>query len=103
MTEDEPGNAEILAAIRTQGRLLAEIAAKVGQLEADQRILRDSGAQGRGENRAGFQAVREDLRQVREDIAGVKADTAFTERYQADMHEALTRHIADPNAHRPAA
>lgn len=124
----DPGTNEVLAAIRAQGRVLAEISARLTQVEADQRILRDSHAEARGETRAGFdhlrretealvaaqgqqhgemragfRALRDDVQQARADIAGVKADTAIAERYQADTHEAVVRHIADPDAHRPAA
>ncbi len=33
----------------------------------------------------------------------MKADTSFVESYVNDMHEAVRRHIVDPNAHRHAA
>lgn len=124
----EPSNADLLAFMQTAfAQLTTQIAnanAAIGQLDAGQKTLSRSvaiaaakvdavessmfalqGAVGKaaGEATGGFAAVRRDIEQVREDVAGVKADTAIAERYQADTHEAVVRHIADPGAHRPAA
>lgn len=106
----EPTLADVLAAVNAQSRAIANLAASVSFVEANQNALRDSLAETRGQIRTSFETVARDMTRtveaighVREDIAGVKADTAFVERWNQDMHEALVRHIADPNAHRNAA
>ena len=99
----EPTLADVLAAVNAQSRALANLAASVAFVEATQNTLRDSLAETRGEIRSSFQAVARDMTQVRADIAAVKSDTAFSEGYVNDMHEAVRRHIVDPNAHRNAA
>lgn len=119
--QPQPTLADVLNAITA---LKTDVAAmKAGQIEsrvaamqqaADVTVLRDSYSKMHGAVLTGFDAVRRDLErlrtdeaahteQIRADIAGVKADTAIAERYGADLHEALVRHIADPNAHRDAA
>jgi hypothetical protein len=93
----------IAAGQQAQSRSISALAGKVSMIESTTHATQGFVAESRGEARAGIEAVRSDLRQVRADVAGVKADTAFIEQHQADMHEALRRHIADPNAHGRAA
>lgn len=84
------------------------------QQAADMTVLRDSYSKMHGAVLSGFDTVRRDIErlrtdeaahteQVRADVAGVKADTAFVEGYVNDVHEAVRRHIVDPDAHRHAA
>jgi hypothetical protein len=117
----EPTLAAVLAAVQA---LAADVAViKAAQVEtrfaaaqnaADIGAMRDSWAKTHSAVSAGFAAVQRDVErlrtdeaahveQVRADVAGVKADTAIAERYGADLHEALVRHITDPRAHRNAA
>lgn len=91
------------ANLDAQNRAIAALSAKTAFVEANSSVLMNKQAELRGEIRTSFEVVARDVAQVREDIAGVKADTAFVERWSQDMHEALVRHIADPNAHRDAA
>jgi hypothetical protein len=126
--EPQPTLADILSAIAAiaadAAKTRADVAAmKARQIEsqvtamqqaADVTVLRDSYSKMHGAVLSGFDTVRRDLErlrtdetahteQVRGDIAGVKADTAFVEGYVNDMHEAVRRHIVDPNSHRDAA
>lgn len=122
MTETpEPTLAAVLAAVQALATDVAVIKASqietrfaAAQNSADISVMRESYSKTHAAVQAGFDAVRRDIErlhsdgaarteQIRADIAGVKADTAIAEQYGADMHEALVRHIADPNAHRDAA
>lgn len=91
------------ANFKSQHEAIAKVAASAMMIEANQNSLNNSVAQHRGETRSGFESVARDLKRAQEGIAGVKSDTAFVERWNQDMHEALVRHIADPNAHPDAA
>lgn len=41
--------------------------------------------------------------QLRADVAAVKVDTGYLEAHSSDQQTAITRHAADPDAHRRAA
>lgn len=124
----EPSLSDVMAAIAALGADVAQAKAdiaviKAGQIEsritamqsnADMSVLRESYSKMHGAVLSGFDNVRRDIErlrndetahaeQIRADVAGVKADTAFVEGYVGDMHEAVRRHIADPNSHRDAA
>lgn len=91
------------ASLEAQNRAIAALSSKTAFVEANQNVLMDKQAELRGAIRTSFEAVARDMKQVQEGIAGVKSDTAFVERWNQDMHEALVRHIADPHAHPDAA
>jgi hypothetical protein len=117
----EPTLADVLAAVRALATDVAVIKAAqteakftAAQNSADISVMRESYSRTHAAVQSGFDTVRRDIErlrtdeaahteQIRADVAGVKADTAIAERYGADLHEALVRHIADPNAHRDAA
>lgn len=91
------------ANLESQRRMLAELSSKVAFVEANQSVQGTKQAELAGQIRGGFEAAARDMAALREDIAGVKSDMAFVEGFNRDMHEALVRHIADPNAHPDAA
>lgn len=116
VTEPTPEStlADVLAAIQAQGRTLTTLAAKMSVMESTQDAMQTALAEHRGETKARIESVGRDLGKLRDaldsrteairaDIAGVKTDTSFVESYVNDMHEAMRRHIADPNAHPDAA
>lgn len=113
----EPTLTDVLAAIKALATDVAVVKAAQGEMRfavaqnaADMSVLRDAHAK----TNACVESVRRDIAQlrtdgerhtdqIRADVAGVKTDTAFVEGYVTDMHEAVRRHIADPNAHPDAA
>lgn len=68
---EQPSNADLLAAIQS---FAAQTAHRFDRLDAGQA-------------------------QLRADVAAVKVDTAYTEAHIGDLHEAVRRHIGNPNAH----
>lgn len=50
-----------------------------------------------------FDRIDASIGQLRADVAAVKVDTGFLEAHSADQQTAISRHVADPNAHRRAA
>jgi len=101
------------ADIKAQGRAIAELSSKTTFVEANQNGVLNAMAEHRGEFRSHAQNMQafvrdtakigESVSRMAEDVAGIKADTAFVEGYVNDMHEAVQRHVADPNAHPNAA
>jgi hypothetical protein len=50
-----------------------------------------------------FDRVDAAVSQLRADVAAVKVDTGYLEAHSHDQQTAITRHAADPHAHRRAA
>lgn len=89
MTEQQPTNADILAAI-------SSLTTAVAAMSETQRLHGQAMSEG-------FDRLGADVVAVKADVAAVKADTTSIHRYVAELQDSLHIHRADPNAHGQAA
>ena len=90
--QPEPTLADVLAAVNAVATSVHDLAAyTAGEFRrVDARL---------GQLDAAVATVSAKVDQVRADVAAVKVDTAFAEAHNADLQNALRRHLDDPNAH----
>ena len=92
MTPSEPTLSDILAAIQ-------RVEAKGDQLRTEMNVRFDVADTKTDHVTHRLDRLDAKTDQLRADVAAVKVDTGFAEAHIGDLHESMSRHIADPRAH----
>ena len=92
MTPEQPTMADLLTAINGLSSEVGYVRADIGQLRTETAVRHAQVTHRLDQTDA-------KINQVRADIAAVQVDTSYTESHIGDIHEAMRRHLRDPNAH----
>jgi hypothetical protein len=94
--ESGPTLAEVLAAVNT---LAADVSRRFDQVDTTAEGIRADVGQFRTEVGVKFDMVSADIAQLRADVLHAKVDASLAEARAKSAHDALNRHVGDPNAH----
>ncbi len=99
MTPEQPTMADLLTAINGLAGDVGHLRSDVGQLRTETAVRFDQITDRFDQAAHRLDQTDAKIDQARTDIAAVKVDTSYTESHIGDLHEAMRRHLRDPNAH----